>query len=110
VVIGANWNSGRTWPCTRTRIEEVQENVSVIVPLLVCPDDVDFGCTVVVAEQETKNSITTWRRFGFAQQLNLDKDNVLVDWFAKPTAVEFATTEFKAALRELKSTKNPLWG
>lgn len=35
-----------------------------MAPLLVCPDDLDFGCTVIVAEVVREASVVWWRRIG----------------------------------------------
>lgn len=40
-----------------------------IMPVLMCPDDCDLSCTVVVAEVETSNKFVKWNRLG------IDKNN-----------------------------------
>ena len=35
-----------------------------VAPILLCPDDLDFSCTVVVAEVTTDASSVTWSRVG----------------------------------------------
>ncbi|MEZ4293366.1 MAG: hypothetical protein R3B70_00195 [Polyangiaceae bacterium] len=37
---------------------------SAIAPLLVCPDDLDLSCTVIVAEVVREVSVVSWRRIG----------------------------------------------
>ncbi|MGG3507706.1 hypothetical protein ABES58_19750 [Paenibacillus lautus] len=40
-----------------------------ILPILMCPDDCDLSCTIVVVEVESVDDVVKWRRFG------IDKNN-----------------------------------
>lgn len=42
------------------------EDCSTIAPLLVCADNLDFSCTVAVAEQVVCGDTVIWERFGRA--------------------------------------------
>jgi hypothetical protein len=46
---------GRVLPNTGTK---------AIFPVLMCPDDCDFSCTVIVTEVEADESQVVWHRFG----------------------------------------------
>ncbi|MEM8830809.1 MAG: hypothetical protein AAGE96_15825 [Cyanobacteria bacterium P01_G01_bin.19] len=37
---------------------------STFVPLLICPDDADFSCTVIIVEVEFSDDYVVWKRFG----------------------------------------------
>ncbi|NVJ60083.1 MAG: hypothetical protein HWE27_06830 [Gammaproteobacteria bacterium] len=37
---------------------------STFVPMLVCPDDADFSCTVLIIEVEIKGQRVNWKRMG----------------------------------------------
>jgi len=74
--------------------------IKIIVPLLICPDDIDFGCTVVVTEQETTSEFVFWHRFGFS--LNKDITNE-VYWFKNTHLVRFDIFNFKSAVADLWS-------
>jgi hypothetical protein len=71
---------------------------SVIVPLLVCPDDLDFYCTVLVAEQVSSQLAITWNRFGFAKDTELSHD---VDWISNVPAAVFDSQTFRRELSTL---------
>jgi hypothetical protein len=51
-----------------------------IVPLLVCPDDLDFSCTLVVAEVSSTEEEVTWERIGLDTRSSLEVSEV--DWLA----------------------------
>jgi hypothetical protein len=36
---------------------------STVVPILVCPDDADFSCTVLIVEVELSDKTVKWCRF-----------------------------------------------
>ena len=38
---------------------------SVLVPLLCCPDDLDFSCSLVIVETRIGDDTVEWRTFGF---------------------------------------------
>ncbi|MBM9500259.1 hypothetical protein JWG44_08355 [Leptospira sp. 201903071] len=37
---------------------------SVVAPILMCPDDCDFFCTLILAEIERRDDLIFWKRFG----------------------------------------------
>jgi hypothetical protein len=78
------------------------EECSTIVPLLICPDDVDFWCTVVVAEQEVTAEAVIWQRFGFTCDRLGDQVGASVQWWKDNTSAKFDRKEFEEAVMELK--------
>ncbi|MCJ7958484.1 MAG: hypothetical protein MUW57_18555 [Pseudomonas sp.] len=46
------------------RIIPAEDGSSTIVPLLVCSDDMNFDCIVLVTEQVIEADTVHWRRFG----------------------------------------------
>ena len=40
--------------------------ISTVVPLLVCPDDLDLSCSVIMVEQVVTKTEVQWLRFGLA--------------------------------------------
>ena len=44
-----------------------------ITPILSCPDDFDFSCSVVVADVEKRDDVVIWRRIG---SVNHSKENL----------------------------------
>lgn len=65
------------------------------VPLLVCPDDLDFSCTVVIAEVTATEDEVIWERLGLDTSRSEDPSEVgsQVDWFAIP-AIRFPRGEY----------------
>ncbi len=72
------------------------------MPLLICSDDIDFVCTVVVAEQEVTTNKVFWRRFGFAFDHPGDQVGASVKWFEANFAAEFDRSEVEQAIIEFK--------
>lgn len=66
------------------------EGQIAVVPLLICPDDMDFGCTVIVAEQRCVPGEFIWSRFGFARDRLLND----IEWFAEPGPFRFIREDF----------------
>ena len=50
----------KEYVCRQTTLSETP----VILPILLCPDDFDFSCTVVVVEVICKDNTVIWKRFG----------------------------------------------
>jgi hypothetical protein len=73
-----------------------------IVPLLVCPDDRDLNCTVVVTEQFVTASSVQWNRFGHDLSGNCDQSGDKVTWFETNIAVTFDRAEFISAIQDFK--------
>lgn len=64
------------------RIFPVENSIS-ICPILMCPDDRDFSCTLVVAEIEHVDNRIKWKRLGLnkSQFYESDKVGSSVEWF-----------------------------
>lgn len=77
--------------------------ISTVVPLLVCPDDLDLICSVVVVEQVVTATEVKWVRFGQAFG-NLQDIVTSVIWeFPKTTPeLTFQFAQFEQAFNELK--------
>lgn len=91
------------------RLRPREEDCTTIVPLLICPDDLDFNCTVVVAEQETCGSSVVWRRFGFSLHSPGDQVGSSVRWFDKSPSATFDANQFNCAISELKRLTDEEW-
>jgi hypothetical protein len=86
----------------RRRLSPHAEECSTIVPLLICPDDMDFWCTVVVAEQDATVDTVIWRRFGFTCDRPGAQVGASVKWFENNVSVHFDRSEFEEAVAELR--------
>ncbi|CAK9889865.1 MULTISPECIES: hypothetical protein [Pseudomonas] len=72
-----------------------------LVPLLVCADDLDLSCTVIVAEQVADEQTVHWRRFGLLRD-PITEPEPAVDWFAIP-ATRFDRAAFLATVDQFRS-------
>lgn len=81
---------------------------STIVPLLICPDDLDMHCTLLVVEQVVCAERVCWLRFG--QALDVIHGLVVsVDWRSESRCAEFDKGRFVAAVHELKRLSSEEW-
>ncbi|WP_089681516.1 hypothetical protein [Catalinimonas alkaloidigena] len=57
-----------------------------VAPILMCPDDCDFTCTVIVVEINHSNDIITWQRIGRDISFSTipEKIGTAVEWFDLP--------------------------
>jgi hypothetical protein len=81
-----------------------EQGKRAIAPVLMCPDDCDLVCTVVVAEIENKVTEIVWKRIGIDVGRTGDDLQTIgkkVEWFDLP-AYRFATEEYKRALAQFK--------
>ena len=74
---------------------------STVVPLLVCPDDRDLSCTVVVVEQVTDAERVVWKRFGLSTH-NIGSVVTSVDWSDNEQHACFERKQFEEAFAEFK--------
>jgi hypothetical protein len=73
---------------------------SAIVPLLICPDDLDLTCTTLVVEQVQMDSKIIWKRFGQAVN-EINAVVSAVDWWVEDQSFEFERKAFDAAIAHL---------
>lgn len=77
--------------------------ISTVVPLLVCPDDLDLSCSVIMVEQVVTKTEVKWLRFGFAYGQTQDVVTSVV-WENPATApvLSFNLQAFEQAYHRLK--------
>lgn len=76
----------------------------VICPILMCPDDCDFSCTLIVAEIENIGATIKWNRIGLDRTEGNNPENVgsNVEWFEEIHAFEFEKVEYEKMLEDFK--------
>lgn len=84
---------------------EAYENVAIstVVPILICPDDLDLTCSVIMVEQIVSADQVVWARFGYA--FNHIHDVVTSVVWKTSTSVpqlSFSLSEFEKAYNDLK--------
>ena len=84
-----------------------------ILPILLCPDDFDFDCTIVVVEVIDNGDTVIWNRFGIdesegrppdiydkSKQVDLSKYfGIKVRWFPNINKFVFHKTEYIACVK-----------
>lgn len=80
------------------------ENETTICPILMCPDDNDFSCTLIVAEIKNCGNLIQWKRIGIdkTNEWEAEKVGSIVDWFDKITLLEFTKDDYIKMLNEFK--------
>jgi hypothetical protein len=80
-----------------------------ILPILICPDDLDFSCTVVVTEVLHTPTQITWARFGFDSTPTRDvQPNTIgssVDWFPDIESMKFDRDAYTSVLSNMLKTR-----
>ena len=68
------------------------ENELSRCPILMCPDDNDFFCTLIIAEIENRGNVIQWTRLDIDQTRALEPDSVgsKVNWSEKMKPFVFA--------------------
>ncbi len=81
----------------KRRFSPGDDGSSTLVPLLVCSDDMDFDCTVLMTEQVIEGDTVHWRRFGWSVSGKLEV-GISTRWNAENQPVSFALEEYRAAM------------
>ena len=89
-------------------ISSVEPGTSTIVPVLVCGDDVDLSCSVVVVEQEIEAETVTWRRFGYSRSGGKES-GITTQWFPGIPSLAFNRHEFQNALNTFRALSGSEW-
>lgn len=78
--------------------ERIKSNGKEIVPLLMCPDDVDLWCDVIVVEIEKSDNVVNWLRLGLdtgSYEIMPDLIGTTVDWFDKIAPLKFEKKNYE---------------
>jgi hypothetical protein len=72
------------------------ENKSSICPILMCPDDCDFTCMLVVAEIINHGTHIQWRKIGLARTNTWETEKVgsEVQWLEKVSPMDFDMDDY----------------
>lgn len=86
-----NSETETVWIC----LGQVQIGVCSYVPLLACPDDMDFSCTILMAEQISQNEEIVWHRFGWWVTGDIEQQNAdMVEWIDNIPPLNFSRENF----------------
>ncbi len=73
---------------------------STFVPLLVCPDDADFSCTILIVEIENSASEVFWRRVGIDASKESEVGTT-VKWLQPNIGLCFSRADYDKFRKEL---------
>ena len=82
-----------TWDRIKPKIGQTQN-----CPILICPDDLDFDCAVIVVSVSTDEILVRWNRFGLDCSHKQTDVGTRVDWFPGLGPYVFATEEYDTML------------
>ncbi|MCZ8517487.1 hypothetical protein O9H85_35145 [Paenibacillus filicis] len=83
------------------------EGKEVVLPVLMCPDDCDLLCTVIVANVVKADGFIIWERIGIDMSyeefklLGCDGIGSTVDWLEKIPAMIFEETQYSSQLSKI---------
>lgn len=74
-------------------------------PVLMCPDDCDFSCTLIIAEIENRGDTVRWNKLGVDKTTEWEADKVgsSVEWFDCCEVLEFSIAEYQKMLEDFKA-------
>jgi hypothetical protein len=81
----------------------------VMLPILMCPDDCDLWCTLVVVEVVKESSLIKWNRIGLDRSIGeeliigYECIGTRVDWLANFPSMTFKQEEYYAQINKLLS-------
>jgi len=80
------------------------ENETTICPILMCPDDNDFSCTLIVAEIRNCGQIIQWKQIGIdkTKEWEAEKVGSTVEWFNKLQELNFSKQDYLAMIEIFK--------
>lgn len=85
-----------------------EEVGSTTVPLLICGDDCDLSCTVIMVEVEITEDSVKWCRFGYdrTKSNNPNEIGTTIGWLQPEVSFEFNKEEYFSTRDELVSMAN----
>ncbi|MGL4695562.1 hypothetical protein [Enterococcus larvae] len=75
LLLALAWDKKLTSPQETQYIQKLlKQKKSGNIPLLICPDDLDFDCTVVVVKISYKSDSVVWHKIGYVKKENFSFD------------------------------------
>lgn len=101
------WSKSLEWEGDVRFVWKAIELDKAVLPLLLCPDDVDFTCIVVVAEVEKTENFVYWSRVGFVlhdrEDFAEEKKNGILNWEA------YSDKDWERSLPFYQTEGNVFW-
>lgn len=73
-----------------------KENETTICPILMCPDDNDFSCTLIVAKIQNCGDLIQWKQIGLdkTKEWEAEKVGSTVEWLDKFKELNFSKNDY----------------
>lgn len=80
------------------------ENETRVCPILMCPDDNDFSCTLIVAEIRNCGDLIQWKKIGIdkTNAYGPEKVGSSVEWLDKFNELSFSKSDYLTMLETFK--------
>jgi hypothetical protein len=80
------------------------ESETTVCPVLMCPDDCDFSCSLVVVEILNQKGIIYWKRFGIDNTFitSADEAGTNVSWLKNQLELKFIKAEYLMMLEAFR--------
>lgn len=81
-------------------------NSTTFLPILMCGDDLDFNCTIIITECESDTEHVYWKRFGLDVGGNENMPESIgenVQWFKNSESLVFDKKQYIAILERFRS-------
>jgi hypothetical protein len=81
------------------------QNEVEICPILMCPDDCDFSCTLIVAEIQNYGTFIQWKRLGIDETNEWESEKVgtKVKWFDNFPELNFEKADYLKMVDSFKT-------
>lgn len=75
-----------------------------VCPILMCPDDCDFSCTLIVAEIVNYGPFVQWKKLGvdITRQWEAEKAGSVVEWFDRFPELNFESIDYQNMMNTFK--------
>lgn len=83
---------------------DLREREFTNVPILMCPDDLDFSCTIIIVEMKREKGIVYWNKFGFNQGEDVQTMGRNVDWISSIPKFKFLEEDYFKMMSDFKLT------
>lgn len=95
------------WLYEENEKSEVWKRVEMsdtMLPLLMCSDDIDLWCTLIMVEMHKDEDYVYWKRFGLedSDATTVDEIGKSIKWFPQVPSMVFKRTSFERMVMDFK--------
>lgn len=97
-----SWLNKSDQPVVWERVDSWQS----MLPVLMCPDDLDLWCTTIIADMQVFDDVVAWKRIGVdttsSEDFTSEKRGTTVAWFENVPAMVFDKEEYYACIEAFR--------